>query len=131
MILVTAAILIKDNSVLIAKRKSSDSLPNKWEFPGGKIEDNETAEQCLIRELKEEFGINIKITSYFGDSIYQYPEFKIKLIAFHCKWLDGQIVSSAHDEYKWVRIEKLDKYDFADADIPLVKKLMKEYQNGF
>jgi len=131
MIKVTAAILINNNQVLVAKRKSTDKLPNKWEFPGGKIEGNETAEQCLIRELNEEFGIKIKVLGYFGESIYQYPDFKIKLIAFNCKWLSGQIKSSAHDDYRWVNIDKLEKYDFANADKPLVVKLKKEFKNDF
>ena len=62
MINVTAAILIKSRLILIAKRKASDTLSNKWEFPGGKIETAESPEECLIRELKEEFDIN----AYFG-----------------------------------------------------------------
>ena len=126
MIKVTAAIILKDNQALIAKRKSTDSLGNKWEFPGGKIEDNETSEECLVRELKEEFGININVVNYFGESIYQYPDFKIKLIAYKCKWINGQISLNAHDDYKWIPINKLGKYDFAEADKPLVKKLIKE-----
>ena len=64
MILVTAAILIKNNKVLIVQRKSTDILANKWEFPGGKIELNESPEDCLIRELKEEFSIDVKIVDY-------------------------------------------------------------------
>ena len=60
---VTAAILINDEKIIIAKRKATDKLPNKWEFPGGKIEKNETAEQCLKREIKEEFDIVVSVVS--------------------------------------------------------------------
>jgi len=126
MINVTAAILIKDGLVLIAKRKASDALSNKWEFPGGKIEKGESSEDCLIRELKEEFNINTDIEKYFGVSIYQYPDFKIKLIAYKVKLISGKIKLTSHDSYKWIKINDIDNYDFAEADKPLVKKLKKE-----
>ncbi len=61
MLQVTAAILIKDNKILIAKRLAGDKLPHKWEFPGGKIETGETPEACLKREMHEEFGIEVRI----------------------------------------------------------------------
>jgi 8-oxo-dGTP diphosphatase len=63
---VTAAILVKDNKIIIAKRGSDDRLANKWEFPGGKIEINETPEQCLKREMKEEFDIDVSVGEYLG-----------------------------------------------------------------
>ena len=126
MINVTAAILIKDGLVLIARRKASDTLSNKWEFPSGKIEMGESPEECLTRELKEEFDINTDIEKYFGDSIYQYSDFKIKLIAYRVKWTGGKIKSTTHDSYKWIKINDIDNYDFAEADRPLVKKLKKE-----
>jgi len=126
MINVTAAILIKDGLILIAKRKASDALSNKWEFPGGKIEKGESSEDCLIRELKEEFNINTDIEKYFSESIYQYQDFKIKLIVYKVKWISGKIKLTSHDSYKWIRINDIDNYDFAEADKPLVKKLKKE-----
>jgi len=63
---VTAAILVKDNKLIIAKRGPDDRLANKWEFPGGKIEINETPEKCLKREMKEEFDIDVSIGEYLG-----------------------------------------------------------------
>ena len=92
MITITAAILMKDNRILIAQRKHSDKLPGKWEFPGGKIEDNETPEECLKRELKEELNIDISIKAFFTESIYSYPDFKIRLIAYLVTWDTGKIV---------------------------------------
>ena len=130
MIFVTAAILIKNNKILIAPRKPTDMLANKWEFPGGKIELNELPECCLIRELKEEFSIDIKILKYFGESIYKYPNFKIKLIAYKVLWLSGEIELIDHQDFKWISLNEIDKFDFAEADKPLIKKLKKEYQNG-
>ena len=80
-IIVTAAIIKKDNKFLIAKRKEGH-LANKWEFPGGKLEPNETPEDCLKRELSEEFGIETIIGKYVTKSIHEYPHIKIELIAY-------------------------------------------------
>jgi 8-oxo-dGTP diphosphatase len=121
MILVTAAILIHNNKLLIAQRKSTDILANKWEFPGGKIEVNETPEDCLIREIKEEFSIDIKIQSHFGNSVYKYPNFIIKLIAYRILWISGEINIIDHQDYKWVSLNELSKFNFAPADIPFLK----------
>jgi 8-oxo-dGTP diphosphatase len=123
---VTAAIIIKDGFYFIAKRKKSDKLANKWEFPGGKIENGETAEECLKREIEEELKINVKIGDFFGESIYHYPQDAIQLLAYWVYWESGSIELMAHDEFKWVSLSELDFYDFAPADIPLVKKLKDE-----
>ena len=120
---VTAAILIKDGLFFIAKRKKEDKLADKWEFPGGKIEKGETAEECLKREIEEELRINVRIGDFFGESSYQYPQGAIQLLAYWVYWESGCIELMAHDEYKWVSLSELYYYDFAPADIPLVKKL--------
>ena len=80
MIEVTAAILEDGNKIMIARRGKGKHLAGFWEFPGGKIEQDETPEICLIRELKEEFEIDVSIGSYIGESVFKYPEKTIKLI---------------------------------------------------
>ena len=99
---VTAAILIKDGQILIAKRKKGDWLAEKWEFPVGKIETNETPEKCLKREMLEEFGINVLVGEYFGESIYHYNHGSIKLLAYQTYWEGGESVPKEHEEFKWV-----------------------------
>lgn len=74
---VTAAILIKDNKILIGKRPAASRLPNMWELPGGKVENGETPEACLKREMAEEFGIAVAVGAYFDKSIYTYSRGKI------------------------------------------------------
>jgi 8-oxo-dGTP diphosphatase len=69
MINVTAAIIERDGKILIAKRSSTSSLPNKWEFPGGKVEAGETTEECLARELWEEFNVEVTVGEFFTESI--------------------------------------------------------------
>ncbi len=122
---VTAAIMVKDGKILIAKRKVTGSLPNKWEFPGGKVENGETAEQCLKRELMEEFGIVTSIGMFIGSSVYHYDHISINLLAFNTYWQSGDIIASAHDDYRWVEPSQLDQYDFAPADLPFVDKLRR------
>ena len=120
---VTAAILIKDTKILIAKRKADDRQANKWEFPGGTVEQNELPEACLKREMQEEFGIEVAIGEYIGESIYHYSYGAIKLLAYRAHWTSGKIVLKEHADYRWVSSEQLTEYDFAPADIPIVEKL--------
>lgn len=120
---VTAAIILKDNKVLIAQRAPGENLEGKWEFPGGKIEPGETPQDCLKREIWEELEVNIDFLEYFGDSIYGYTNGTIKLIAFRCQWLSGHFTLKVHSQIAWVNYDEFDNYDFAPADIPLVEKL--------
>jgi len=131
MVQVTAAILINDNKVFIARRSQKDALPGKWEFPGGKLEPDETPEQCLQREIMEEFGVEIRIDRYFGSSIFEYKERKMELLGFRGAMLQKDYSLNVHDEAKWVEINQLTDYDFASADIPFVEKLLAEAQQEF
>lgn len=124
MINVVAGILINDNNeILIAKRKIDKSMGGYWEFPGGKIEDGESPEESLIRELKEEMNISIKINECFGEKSYDYGDFKINLIAYICEITEGEISLTDHSEVKWVKKDELSKYKIAPADIYFVNKL--------
>jgi len=123
---VTAAMLVKDNKIIIAKRGPDDKLAYKWEFPGGKIEINETPEQCLKREMKEEFDIDVSVGEYLGSSIYHYDHISIELMAFRASWDSGEIDLKDHDDFRWISLEQLTEFDFAPADLIFVEKL----QNG-
>jgi 8-oxo-dGTP diphosphatase len=120
---VTAAILVKDNRILIAKRGPDDRLADKWEFPGGKIESHETPEQCLKREMKEEFDIDVSVGEYLGSSIYHYDHISIELLAFRTHWNAGEIDLKDHDEFQWISPEELAGFDFAPADRFFIEKL--------
>ncbi len=120
---VTAAIILKSNRVLIAKRAPGENLAGKWEFPGGKIEPGETPQECLKREIREELDVDIEVADYFGESIFTYHSGTIKLTAFWCKWISGDYTLNVHSHIAWVNRQELGLYDFAPADIPLVEKL--------
>jgi len=125
---VTAAIIIKDNKVLIAQRAPAENLAGKWEFPGGKTELGETPQECLRREIREELEVDIEVLDFFGESIYAYHSGTIKLMAFWCKWISGEFTLNVHSNLAWVNRQELDLYDFAPADIPLVDKLKRSHE---
>ena len=120
---VTAAILEKDGKFLVAQRKCSDPLCGKWEFPGGKIEPGETPEQCLGRELKEEFDIDVTVGERVGSNVHHYDHISIELMAYRASWVSGTIRMNDHKAYRWVTVDQLTECDFAPADIPLVEML--------
>lgn len=120
---VTAAIIENEGRFLIAKRAKGKHLEGKWEFPGGKIEPSETPEVCLARELKEEFGITAKILDFLAESNFDYGDRNIKLLGYRAKYITGEFQLNAHDEIRWISLDEFDKYDFAEADLPLIEKL--------
>jgi 8-oxo-dGTP diphosphatase len=96
------------------------SLPLKWEFPGGKIELNEKPENCLIREIKEELNIEVKIIKILPSNTHTYPSISIELIPFICEKINGEIILKEHTDFKWLHKNELLALDWADADVPIV-----------
>lgn len=121
---VVAAILQKEDKILIARKKEGKPLAGYFEFPGGKIEKGETPEESLARELMEEMNIKIDVKEYVGESIYDYGNGKvISLLGYKSEIIDGEIKLSDHDRYEWVTLEEINNYKIAPADIPLIDKL--------
>lgn len=121
--LVTAAIMTDGQRVLIAKRRADNASAGRWEFPGGKIEERESPEQCLAREMKEEFGIEVEVGNFFGESLYDYENGSIRLVAYWARWISGELSLNVHEAVKWVQPGELEVYDFLPADVPLAEKL--------
>jgi 8-oxo-dGTP diphosphatase len=122
-ITVIAGIIELDGKILIAQRKAEDDLAYKWEFPGGKLEADETPEQCIVRELREELGIQTRCGSLVGTSIWSYRGVALELHAYRVHYLSGSFILHDHAAIQWVAPEELDTYDFAEADLPLVQRL--------
>jgi 8-oxo-dGTP diphosphatase len=120
---VTAAVIIYNGKILIARRKKEQHMGLKWEFPGGKIKKNETPEACLIRELAEEFSIKAQIREFFFRSTHHYQTKSIELISYIVDYKSGEFIPHDHEEIRWITREELGRFDFADADMPIVKKL--------
>ena len=120
---VVAAIIIKDQKILIAQRPAGKHKGGYWEFPGGKIEKGETAEQALCREIKEEIDIDISATRSFTEIHFNYPEKSVHLQFFEVtafsgkpKGLEGQLI-------RWVSRAELLDYQFPEANLVVVSKL--------
>ena len=100
-------------------------LPLKWEFPRGKLEENESEVDCIKREIKEEINIEIAITKKMSNSVFDYGDFKINLIPFVAVYVSGEIILSEHRDYKLLEKTELLNMDWAEADIPIVEELLK------
>lgn len=124
---VTAALLFHQNKLLISRRHKDDILAGKWEFPGGKVDNGETPQQCLAREMWEEFRIEVIVGDFFASSRYTYPHGEFDLLAYFVTWQSGDLSPIVHDLIAWVSIEDLPHYDFLPADIPIVEKLIRHY----
>lgn len=124
MISVTCAIIERDGKILIARRGEGQKLAGKWEFPGGKVEDGESPEECLKRELVEEFGIQVKVEEFITSNKHHYDHISIELLAFHTKYISGTFTLTDHDEIKWVQPADLLDYDLAEADIPIAREVI-------
>lgn len=125
MISVTCAIIVDNTGrVLVTQRSAVMKLPLKIEFPGGKIEEDETASDCLVREIKEELNLDIKILFEMPANIHHYVEFSINLIPFVCKIIGGSIELREHASYQWLKPSELLKQDWAEADIPVVENYL-------
>ena len=109
-----------DGKIFIARRKKDKSLGGKWEFPGGKIEKDETQEECLQRELNEEFNMQVKVGEKLGENEHNYENFSIRLIAYNCEFISATYELMDHDAFEWVSKESLTNYELAEADIPFV-----------
>jgi 8-oxo-dGTP diphosphatase len=120
---VTAAILIRDHKVFIGQRKAGKQFAHLWEFPGGKLEDGETLQECLVREMKEEFGVEVAVRELFEESVYHYPHGSIRLLGYLVDWTGGEMSPIDHEDCKWVSFDDLEHYEFVPADIPFVQKL--------
>jgi 8-oxo-dGTP diphosphatase len=123
MTLVTAALIIKNHQLLIAQRGPGGKQALKWEFPGGKLEAGETPEECLHREIREELGIEVQVKEHFLDSVYEYEDGTIKLMAYWAEWLGGSLTPFVHQELKWVSLTEMENFQFPPADLPIVARL--------
>lgn len=129
MIMVSCAIILNSiGQVLVTQRSAAMPLPLKWEFPGGKIEAGETAEECLIREIKEELNIEIQIAGSLPPNDHQYPDKLIRLIPFICRHTGGEIILKEHTTYKWLDTKDLLDLDWAEADVGVVGEYIKRDQ---
>ena len=131
MIHVTAGILFHQERILLAQRKSNTSRPLQWELPGGKTLENESLEACLKRELFEEFSINATIGKRFMSHRHRYEDLEITLHAFFIDIFSGTFILHDHHKIAWIRIPEYANFPISEADLPILKKLLREFPGPF
>lgn len=123
---VAAIIENENNEILCALRSPEMSIPNMWEFPGGKVEQGEDIYTALEREINEEMDCKIKAGSVFHKNTHEYETFIIELIAMKARIIEGTPIVSEHAKLIWLKRENLGSLIWAPADVPAVEQLIKE-----
>ncbi|AMW78898.1 DNA mismatch repair protein MutT [Acinetobacter sp. TGL-Y2] len=126
---VVAAVIVYEDKILCALKDTHKYgyLSNKYEFPGGKVELNESNEQALIREIKEELNLDITVNNHLITVNHSYPDFEIELISYLCTTLStDNLIIQEHKEIKWLSSHVILKLDWAAADLPIVHHLSEK-----
>jgi 8-oxo-dGTP diphosphatase len=124
---VSCAIIRKGEKYLAAQRSREMSHPSKWEFPGGKIEEGESPESCLIREIEEELQIRIRPVKRFDPVDHRYHNRLIRLIPMICVLEEGDILLTEHSAFIWLKADELHLLDWADADRKVLDLFLAEF----
>ena len=122
---VVGAVIEKKGKILCAQRGQDKSLAGLWEFPGGKIEQNETPQQALEREIKEELICEVSIKNKIITASYEYDFGIVELTTFFCELIEGEPKLTEHESIKWLPISELSTLEWAPADIPTIDALVK------
>lgn len=123
---VVAAVIRKDNKIFITRRGYGEFI-HMWEFPGGKMEEGETKEQALVREIKEELDTEIKVEEFIDTVEYDYPNFHLTMHCFWCSIIKGELTLLEHEDSRWVSVHEMDNVNWLPADVLLIDKI-KENQ---
>ena len=123
---VVAGVIFWKDLVLCVQRPKNKLhyISGKFEFPGGKIEEGETKEEALHRELLEELNLSTKIKSFFLTVVHEYPDFELTMHSYICEANSNELTLNEHVDQKWLKINELTALDWAAADIPIVDKLI-------
>ena len=121
---VVAAIIKKDDKIFATQRGYGD-FKDGWEFPGGKIEQGETPQEALAREIKEELDADIKVGDLVTTVEYDYPNFHLTMHCFMCELISDEITLIEHEAARWLTKDQLDEVEWLPADVEVVSKLSK------
>ena len=122
---ITKAVDENGKIIIFATQRGYGDLKGGWEFPGGKIESGETPEEALVREIKEELEIDIKVGSLIDTIEYDYPTFHLSMDCFWTEIVSGNLVLKEHEAAKWLTKEELDSVEWLPADITLIDKIRR------
>ena len=124
---VTCAVIVRNGLILATRRGQGMDHAGLWEFPGGKLHPDESYESCIIREIKEELNVTIRITGKLIASEYEYPDKRINLIPFWAEIVDGTLHSNEHDRVEWFSASQLMRLAWPGADMPIVEQVIAHF----
>lgn len=124
---VVGAVLINEDRVFAAKRGSGKSMAGYWEFPGGKVETDETPEEALARELREELKVDVTVGEFIVTATHEAGTAVIELSTYLCTIIEGVPVLTEHEEFRWLPVSELSDVEWAPADIPTVELLQERF----
>ena len=129
---VGAVITNKEGQIIVAQRPYSEVSYKsyKWEFPGGKVEENESPQEAIVREIQEELDCEIVVGDKLGELEYDYPDFKLKMNLYLCRLKEGSMPKALeHEQIKWITPEEIDALDWLEADYKILPLIKKQFVN--
>lgn len=120
------AAIIKDEDKIFATQRGYGEFKDGWEFPGGKIEEGETPQQALVREIKEELDTDIIVEDFVMTIEYDYPKFHLSMDCFMCSIAAGRLVLKEHEAAKWLKKDELDSVEWLPADLVVIEKIKQK-----
>ena len=123
MIVVAAAVVIRDGRVLLTRRAEGQHLAGLWEFPGGKLEEGESPEAAVVRECQEECGIEVEVENILDVTYYRYPEKDVLLLFYRCMLRAGEVQHLQVADHAWVLTSEIDAYPLPPADERVVARI--------
>lgn len=115
----------ENEPIIFATQRGYGDLKGGWEFPGGKIEDGETPQQALKREIMEELDTEVTVGEWIDTVEYDYPTFHLSMDCFWCEIVKGNLVLKEHEAARWLRKEQLDEVEWLPADVTIIEKIRK------
>ncbi|MEM8609745.1 MAG: 8-oxo-dGTP diphosphatase MutT [Myxococcota bacterium] len=121
--IVAAAVVVHDGKVLLTQRTADQHLAGMWEFPGGKLEEGEAPEEALVRECREECGIEVAVHEVVDVTFHRYPEKSVLLLFYRCTWVGGDVQNLQVADHAWVAPGEVRDYALPPADVAVVEKV--------
>jgi 8-oxo-dGTP diphosphatase len=126
---VVGAVIVKDGNVLCARRGTLGTLAGMWEFPGGKVEPDESPRDALFREIREELECEVGVGDEVATTDHEYDFGIVRLTTFYCQLITGTLRVTEHAELRWCRPEEMTALSWAPADVPAVKRIVEDMSN--